>query len=331
MQAETHTLHRSALRSLWRAMPPHRKRRRTRLSSILTLAALCSIGTACRDETLVGTSGQQPQSRLLVGAAARALQPNGRFALVGAPIGELTEAAAVSLASAYLHDYARIALTRYEADAGRSINLAALRPCPRAYYATSAYESGADLPTHLARHLGPHWLVSFCDGSTPVVSVSLSALATDLRTQSGITQLPDPRAGDFLDVGIPGGIGVPPTPEDAVMAAVELLGARVTSVPELVQLGPSYSAQLARWRLTLERPVRVRGKRSGATTEVREVFVGFPDQLGRSDVMRGEARADVDEAITIMNGNGTETRIGVRPKLGAPTWYESIARAGGTN
>jgi len=85
------------------------------------------------------------------------------------------------LAAAFWHDAAPWFAHGVEADRGGSIDVAALRPCARAYYVTSAYSSppiGA--PTVVVKAVGPHWLVGMCDQGTEEVVISVSTSADDL-------------------------------------------------------------------------------------------------------------------------------------------------------
>jgi hypothetical protein len=119
--------------------------------------------------------------------------------------------------------------------------------------------------------------VSFCAASgEPVISVAVSAFATDEQVLTGRVRLPRPGTNVFFPSAIPRGMkGFPVPPEQAALTASRATGRRVAEVPELIMRNPPFGPQLAMWKVTLELNIMVHGSLSATSTTTREVFAGF--------------------------------------------------------
>lgn len=212
----------------------------------------------------------------VVGAAAAALGSDGKFALAAQvnPVRrELSAAEASALSAAWLHGYAPMIREHLENEHGGPLRLADLRQCGRPLYARSPLDPAPDsIPAPFTRPFGPWWLITFCAGRTPSVSVAVSAWATELRLQNGVLRFPLVSGNEFVATGIPAGHSgeFPSAPEDAVAYAAGRFSRRIAAVPELVMpLNTVGMPQSARWRLRLERSVAVRtDKTLGETDEL---------------------------------------------------------------
>lgn len=244
-----------------------------KLLAACLLAACTSEGRG--PDRLVGPRGDA--SEFVVGAAAEALDPDGRFRLAPPERTRpdaINESRATAIAAAWVQTFGPLKLSTLEAQHGASINLATLRPCERVLYAESAFEPlPQDYDPLYHRQYGPWWLLAFCDGSRPVLSVAVSAYASHIDVIGGKLQLPKVRGMDvYLSaVGADWDGAVPDSPERAVRRVAERTATRISEVPLLITPDPTQARpQAATWRLRTERPVRA----SGRAASLSEVFVG---------------------------------------------------------
>ena len=255
-----------------------------RFRTSIAAAALAVVSGACAPDTQTITPAAPPAiASYVTGAARAALNPEGRFALPVPGADTLSEQQATKLADAYLKAFGPMAVPRYQQETGIQFGLDDVQPCGRAYLAVSPYQPVAEGPVRIQRLLGPHWLVTFCiTGTKPVLSVSVSALATDLVGRDVGSPSVDFKLGDFREESIrPEMPGLPVTPERAVKIAAEATGVRVAAVPVLLQPPLPYVYQLARWKLVLEQPAHLRGARTGAESDEQALYYGF-DRATRS-------------------------------------------------
>lgn len=244
------------------------------------LAVVAFVAAACGNEgrgpdRLIGPRGDA--SEFVVGAAAEALDQDGRFRLSPPERtrpDEISQDRAVAIAAAWVRTFGPIKRPTLEVQHGSPINLAALRPCERVLYAESAFESlPQDYDPLYHRQYGPWWLVGLCDGSRPVLTVAVSAYASHIELDGSQLRLPKIRGMDvYLSaVGADWDGPVPDSPERAVRRIAEQTGTRISEVPVLVAPDPALARpQAATWRLRTERPVRARGREA----TLLEVFVG---------------------------------------------------------
>lgn len=232
----------------------------------------------------------------VTGAALEGLDEHGHFKLTGPP-AETTypiigSAQAREIAMGVIRTwYANpdvITLGNLESLAesaemqhGGPIDWSVLRPAAREpYFAESHLEPlppEAGLPT--IRHYGPRFLVPLDEGSEPVVTVSVSAYATNtsIDDQGFVRRAGDPTGGEFRVSGIStwlAGASLPPSPETAVEFAATRTGAKVVEVPRLGRPGNFVSSVASRWRLLLDRDVAFERVVDGQTVITREIYVG---------------------------------------------------------
>jgi hypothetical protein len=219
----------------------------------------------------------------VTGDAAKNLDANGQFMLDAPPVGptpEITEEQALALAKIYARDFAPMLRPSLEKDHGGAINFTQLQPCGRALYAQSAYEPQPTLSRSFQRFIGPWWLVALCEGtaSRPSVSLAISALATNLAIQNDkIVWTDDTGGNEFFADGTPSSWDGPimASPERATAAVAQATGRQIAKVPELIASSPLRGVpQAAMWRLTLNSPATVRGRSSGAVSQVAGLYHG---------------------------------------------------------
>jgi hypothetical protein len=291
-------------------------------SRAVTGLVAVALVVACDDQTpSMGPRIGGASALHVTGEAARQIEEFGQFRLAGPAAGELAEAQAIALARAYMIGAAPWIGGVWERDRGARIDVRRLTACPRAYYAASAFALPTDAQPSLQQAVGPQWLVSMCspDGM-PVLSVAVSALATDLRVEGG--RLVGPGGGQFTSAGIPARLsGVPVAPEEAVRLAAAGVGRRVTDVPELVLAGGPYAPQLAKWRLRLESPVTARGAKSGVAQTTSEVYLGFGETWNWTGLQTGRADPTPRQVPNPARG-AARGMVLLVPRPGYPIAYE---------
>lgn len=219
---------------------------------------------------------RQPEIALadaLAPSFAASLDRSGRFPtekLDREPGVEITAARAAELAVAFARDFAPFNRSLYERATGRILRFDALTASPRVFFAKSAHgalSSRFSRATHKAA--GGYYLVTLTQDGVAVLSVAVSALASDLRLREGHIVAPSYSGNEFRVAAIPPGVEYPLTPERASRIASEGSGARVTAMPDLVapRFG-TFAPQYSRWRVRLDRRVAVGGGRSTDTLYV---------------------------------------------------------------
>lgn len=197
------------------------------------------------------------------------------------------------LAAAFLRTWGSTYLGMWGWERGGTLSEGSVVPAERVYFARTAHGRIPDDLYHPAirRIYGPMYLVPLLSGSETVAILAVSAYSTDLQIDNrGLVRTP-PLGGSYF---FPHSVAPSPPdprfryvavgPEEAVKSMSEQTGARVTQVPDLV-LMPSFHPASARWRLTLDRPVRVhrvadpaKGRAAQAIDRtpfsVRELYLG---------------------------------------------------------
>jgi hypothetical protein len=140
-----------------------------------------------------------------------------------------------------------------------------------------------------------------------VVSVAVSAYATDINFENGLFRASGPYGNEFriLPIGKSGDSGPRFTPEQAASLASRTFGQPLEEAPRFVRAGADYAPQLGRWRLSLARPVRVT-LRGGAALTTDIVYLdrdstfnvpgsnpGFGRLRFRSEITREKVNARV--------------------------------------
>lgn len=228
----------------------------------------------------------------MTGGAATALQEDGRFFLspsVVNPPGQLSADQAKAIAKRYAREAAPFLINSWVGAHGGPINPDALNPCDRALYAASPYQPlPASLSELTLRTSGPHWVVPLCStaGQTQVV-VTFSALATEaaveLNSPKSVLQI---ARADIVTFGIPKtAASTMYSPEAVASYAFTKTGKRVNAVPELMMTPMPQVPALARWTISIEGPVTLKGLESGQARQRSTLFIGFADRFTLSGLL----------------------------------------------
>jgi hypothetical protein len=201
---------------------------------------------------------------------AKQLTAEGRFQFAPArapdDIPIITPDRARDLARAYLRSWGPGTVPRWAYERGGSLDLGAITPASRIYFAQTPLGRIPDDLYHPAirRIYGPMYIVPLESGGEVVTLLCISAYSTDVEINSrGLVETPMLDGSYFFSKAVapnppdPRFRFVAVSPEEAVKHVAEQAGARVTEVPELVLLAGYHPASAA-WRLKLDRPVRVR-------------------------------------------------------------------------
>jgi hypothetical protein len=223
----------------------------------------------------------EPLAQYLTGPAANQLQGDGTLRVANVQTAtrrrQIDENRAREIATAFIATHLRGLRQSLERDRGASIDVQNVVVCPRAFYAESPFEELPDeVPRVYHQLYGPWWLTSLCaPGGEPVVSLGISAYATDLSISDGKLRYPDVAGGEFRWVGIrPGEANLLPVPpESAVRRGGSVASRRIASIPRLVLRASGYP-QLAQWQLTLDSETDVRVLQAASSARTKEVFVG---------------------------------------------------------
>lgn len=236
----------------------------------------------------------------VAGLAASTINAEGKFALQPPPVTlapQVSAAHAGVLALLWTKEFGPYFRDLLEGTHGGPIRLDRLAPCGRPLYAASAFEEPPlEMLPALRRGLGPLWLITLCEGSTPKVSVSVSAWATELTIVNGLLKFPVNSGGEFYGHGIPLGHSgeYPVSPERAAVSTSRQVGRRVTSVPYLIagfnKFGhPGY----ARWQWKLESNVSVQTQ-TGRRLFPEEVFAGEAVPVSAGEILYVPAEIQPD-------------------------------------
>ena len=282
---------------------------------------------------------------MVVGEAAARVDAAGLFVMsakaVDAKRPSLTEANARRLAAIYARDYGPIMRATLEGHRRAAIDFSKLSACGRTFYAESSLPDLPDaVPAGLRRANGPYWLVTLCEIGVPAVSVSVSAFATDIHVVNDKLVYPLDSGSEFWIIGIPPALqALPLPPEEAVRAAVAATGTPVNQVPVLVApvLGDGVP-QMARWRVSFERPVKARGVKSGREQTVSVAFIrrrGFREQVNAevpvAESQETTLRWKKDQARTTNSKQSARDSLTVAAKQGNAVKFERVVLTGGSN
>ena len=290
------------------------------------MSALAFTAVSCAQERQTTDPGLDVSiARYLTAGVASHLGSDGRLVLLEPTGDTLSSAAAIRIADAYLRLYGPPALRYYFSASGREFSLDRVHSCGRAFITSSPYELSAIRDEPMRRRLGAHWLCHFClEGRTPVLSVSVSALAVEAALAVGRGEHFDPDLADVRELPIPIRIAeIPVSPERAVAFAASLTSTRVAGLPELVQPPSGRYPQLARWRLVLERPIRARATSSGIASDEQVVYVGWEREVGPLLLLRAKlSQRDVD-SIRVASAS-SRTGMAVPRRSSMPFEFERI-------
>jgi hypothetical protein len=220
----------------------------------------------------------------------------------------------------------------WEEDRGGPVDPAKLEPDSRAFYALSPYVPFPE-GYHAAfpRFYGPYYLVRMRSGGEYPLMVAISAYSTEmLITAEGLISRPaQQRGGEFADKALAADTMAEYfaflSPEEAVARVGQRTGVRISEVPQLVlsemNRGPIGGAL---WKLTLERPVRVRAEHSGRIVEVTELYVG---QKRARELLIPTAQQPTEVTVSALRGDDDGVpemvQLGIRP--GASLHFEVVA------
>lgn len=294
--------------------------------------------TACAGPGIVDPDGPLDVRPYVTGDAARALSPEGLFILpepaAPSPRSIVLPEQAVSLAASYVLSFGPALQRFWERERGRSIRVSDLRPDRRAFYAATPYGVFPEgYHPAFSTAFGPYYLVQMRSGSTAELLVAVAGYATEAAIDSsGLLDLPVQGGNEFVSQGVPVDTTRPDlafsvTPEEAVVRAGRLTGARVSSVPRLLRVGLPLGPFSSVWKLTLDQAVRVTVVQTGRTEEVRELYVGF--KVGRQLMIPAleQPTEFVGPAIRI-SPEGEHLGVDMVPVPilpGLPTVFEAVA------
>lgn len=251
-----------------------------------TALAICVMAAAACDRgagTPTGIDSPPPEiGAFVTGEAAAALSADGTFPYAG-PVHHredpiISPNLAGEQAMGYVRAYGQFLHRSWEKEAGRSIDLRGLRVHSRVFYAESPYGRfpAGPISPGFRKGFGPYYLVTLTDGRSPVLLVGVAAFNTDVRVdERGLARIPPDGGNEFVSWGVPLDTTkyAVMTPERAVARLGFKTGARVTTPPQLVQMSVIHHPVIAVWRLSLDRPVRVRAAGGEWERETREVYL----------------------------------------------------------
>ena len=268
-----------------------------RSTGIFVLAA----ATACADQRGEGPAApsRDELQQVVTGEAATGLDETGHFRLAGSSSPEdISSSHARDLASAYIATAGYSIRRTLERDRGGSVDLENLQACGPVLYAASAFKPlSSDVPRAYQRYYGSRWLVGFCGkGGGVEVSIAVSALADELSVVDGKIDFGMSDGNEFFSLGVPsawdGPVGL--SAERAVTRMSRQTGRRIREIPTLIAADPRRAyPQGAVWRIHLETPVKLRGKKSGRVAEEQILYAGLHEDVGLG------SRAIDDDAKTL--------------------------------
>ena len=313
---------------MWHSCSPFFCRR------VLVTLTTAILGSACGESILPPRNPSAIVAASVTGEAARSLDADGLFRLPSEGEGEgpeITREKAKELAAAMWHDAAPFITHIAENDRGAPVHASSLRPCPRAYYAASAYVGvPASAPPVVRKALGPYWLVGMCYGSVQEVVIAVSAYATDARVGSGRIKLEDPGIANFLSMGVPAGAEIPTQPEVIANLVASAAKRPVAVVPRLIMRPRPHGPLVAVWQIAFESPVPVTGRASGKSRSKQTLFAGHLN--GWTEPAFADAKVDAvenqraDDALEYrLQRSVTPTRYMVMRREGVPRVLELIS------
>lgn len=274
-------------------------------------------------------------SKYVTGQAAQSLNARGEFEIPGPPAAPdapiISKERAGDLAVAFVRTWGRFYVKDWMRQHGASINLEGLQVDPRIHYVDSPYGHFPDgYHPAFRRAYGPWYLVHLTAGATPVLIVAVSAYNTDLEIDPVGKLVAQRLSGnDFEAMAISRGRAgfKPVSPEVAVSQVGQRSGARITRAPELALLFVNQhptNAAAAVWKLSMDRPLRVRSSNGTRRAEVWDVFVGSGGAL-HIPASTQPAKIEATAIRYDAHGNrvGPET-VNVQVKPGAAVSFEEV-------
>ncbi len=273
-----------------------------------------ALALACSDPSGPGGGPPLPDVASFVTGAAAAAVSNGQFVLpppAPGPLPRVSLAQAESLAAAWAPDFGPGFATFISQVHGAVVNPANLKRCRLTRYAASQFDpvdpaiaSDAFAAT-VVRAVGPQWLVQLCAPSGDLQAVlAVAAYSTDLAIVNGHLVLPRIGGNWFFVDGVPAAVttSLPMSPEEAVVAAGQRAGRRVTAIPELiVRTATGLEPALAVWRLRFEAPFTVRRVADSAVLSVSDIYVGGDPGTGMFTLVASSVQPSTDTLQYVVN------------------------------
>ncbi len=239
------------------------------------------LGSPCAGQPTVAPRSGPIDQAFLTPALAATLGRDGRFPVPDPSYRGTSPARADSIARAAIAFQAKFARPGRTAISTADSAVGSLLPCGRRYYVLPVIDRlPADLPRFRALAFTPRWVIPFCraNGTSPV-SVEVADAIPMLTVADGSFV-----GGVFNDGGEYGVLAsgedeegyLPLSPEKAALFAATSTGARVAELPIAIMthpggLGNVAPAKCMRWRIMLDKPVRLAGEYG--EYETREVYV----------------------------------------------------------
>jgi hypothetical protein len=251
----------------------------TRGASLVVLVLIVGCDEAA-EQSLAPQTNARVLPSYVTAELASLITADGKIALAAPSLepGEIDEARALALASAYVQTFASFHKTYLERGVGSPVDPLSLKPCDRAFFAATPYGpvQAVDAPTYVAKLYASHWLVALCAPNGSVQgNLVVAARNFDVGIEGGQIRFTMSHGNDFRLEAAPGGRQVPMSPERAIQLVHAATGAHVASVPELIAPHEHFSAVWARWRMRTDIPVTVERVTSGARQQLTELYVGY--------------------------------------------------------
>ena len=169
-----------------------------------------------------------------------------------------------------------------ESDRGAPIDVANVVSCGSPVFVESPYEETPDSAASLRGRilLGPRWRILMCSGEAVQAIMSIGALAVAMDRPDPLNTPPTLFLAALRYVGVPDGVAIPRTAEEATIATAGATGARVDKVPYLVAavfpISPWYSA----WSVHLDRYVHVVRQLRFRPDSLQQLFYGYIPDYG---------------------------------------------------
>lgn len=295
-----------------------------RLPFLHGIACLGFTGVALGCQEPVSTAGETDPPNAapyLTEAVRKHLDAQGRLNLPPAVSPNLSKAilspeSAQELALAFVRQFGEVYEKRIESAHDRDIDPGELAPA-RIYYAQTPYTPPPEDAHPMSDRLfGPYYIIILESDGQPVLSVAVSAYATDLRIERGSVVFPRYYGQEFVFHEIRD-VPFPAPPEWAVERIGSAAGVLINRLPELVLPSRKNKPHLALWRIGLETPIELRAP-NGAVYHTDELFVNaFGEILKSRDI------ESVSELYLTIDGELLTVQLPLRE--GYSLDYEAVA------
>lgn len=293
----------------------------------IEVVAAILIGTACADVSPGrSTPSDVRAAATRVGTAvskevAATLSPNGEIPIEvdNRPGSEITAARAIELGLAYMRVFGPYNRTILEGAVGMAIDFSALTAEPRVFFAASPYE---DLDNRFskpsAKAMGPYYVITLSQRGVPVISLAVSAKASDLRIVNDSLRLPVTYGNEFWIIPITRRLQLPLTPEAAAVIAHEATGLIVSEAPLLViPERANFAPQYSMWRLV---GFQTNGSSGNGALASDTLYVTFDGKL-----LKRSGTVDADTRTLFPSTAGsTRVEATMRERAGIASRFDSV-------